>query len=97
MAVCETTYTQEKVVVDVPKCTSQPQEVCVGEPVVCKTFQRQACDLVKEEQEVTIPDTKCSRVNREVCGPESCPLVQGEDVCRDETAMVNNKIHSVIF
>ena len=37
------------------------------------------------------PDTSCASEPRQVCGPELCPIVRGEDVCRDEVREVGAK------
>ena len=34
-------------------------------------------------------ETECTKEPREVCGPESCPLVQGEKECETETKTVS--------
>ena len=38
-------------------------------------------------------ETECSKEPREVCGPESCPLVQGEQECETETKTVSMRIY----
>ena len=37
-------------------------------------------------------ETECKKEPREVCGPESCPLVQGDKVCNTETKTVSNGV-----
>ena len=41
-------------------------------------------------------ETECKKEPREVCGPESCPLVQGDKVCNTETKTVSNGVGAIL-
>lgn len=43
------------------------------------------------------PDTGCESVPKEICGPEACPVVRGEDVCRDEVQEVRIREKICVF
>ena len=35
-----------------------------------------------------VPSTDCQSLPKEVCGPETCPIVKGERICRDQVKNV---------
>ena len=66
-----------------PECKTVEEEICT-DGIGCKTFPRVTCSVETREEVVMTADTRCKSEPREVCGPEACPIVRGEDVCRDE-------------
>ena len=93
IAVCETSYEEHKVSNMVPNCSEEEEEVCTGDndgKKVCKFFPRQKCVIENSEETVRTPETKCVKVPVSVCGPDTCPIVQLEDVCSQKLAMVRD-------
>ena len=93
IAVCETSYKEHKVSNMVPNCSEKEEEVCTtgnDGKKVCKSFPTQKCLIENLEETVRTPETKCVKVPVSVCGPDTCPIVQLEDVCSQELAMVSN-------
>ena len=58
---------------------------------VCKEFPAQECTVEATNEVITMPNTTCNSVPREICGPEVCPVVEGEEVCWDEIKAVSIK------
>ncbi len=50
------------------------------------------CEIKDQKNTKLTPKTECRKEMAEVCGPEACPLVKGDRICRDEIKTV--KIHS---
>ena len=48
----------------------------------------QRCTLEKKTVKKIHPDTACRKIPREVCVPNNCAMVQGEEICRDENRML---------
>ena len=44
----------------------------------------QKCDLVKRTVKKVHPETECRKIPRQVCIPNNCEMVKGDEVCRDE-------------
>ena len=48
----------------------------------------QRCTLEKKTVKKIHPDTACRKIPREVCVPNNCAMVTGEEICRDENRML---------
>ena len=48
----------------------------------------QRCTLEKKTVKKIHPDTACRKIPREVCVPNNCAMVQGDEICRDENRML---------
>jgi len=84
--ICETIYHENEVEDDVTNCNTV--DVCKDgseDTDNCELVPRQACEINQETNKKYTKETECSKEPREVCGPESCPLVQGDKVCDTET------------
>ena len=90
-AVCETETSNTEVSDDVPNCEIEQVEACkenaAGE-TVCRTVPRQKCELMQQVNAKLSRSTECKSVPREVCGPEACPVVRGDRICRNEVKTV---------
>ena len=54
----------------------------------CEEWPVQRCTLEKKTVKKIHPDTACRKIPREVCVPNNCAMVQGEEICRDENRML---------
>lgn len=53
----------------------------------CEEWPVQRCELIKKTVRKVHPETECRKIPREVCVPNNCAMVQGEQICRDEVRM----------
>ncbi len=74
---------------DAPECHTVRETVCSGEDEKhsCAEVPRRVCTLGREKARRrpvggSSPAAECQSVPVEVCGPELCPIVKGERVCR---------------
>ena len=54
----------------------------------CEEWPVQRCTLEKKTVKKIHPDTACRKIPREVCVPNNCAMVQGDEICRDENRML---------
>merc|ERR1719361_566457 len=83
--ICETIYHEDEVDDDVANCVT---EMICKDDKDCEEEEkipRRSCTVDQETNKKYTKETECSKEPREVCGPESCPLVQGEKECETET------------
>jgi hypothetical protein len=80
--VCETKYSQDTVESEYPECETVEEEVCQGD--ICKTFPRVQCQIKTRPELVNTPETSCKTIPANICGPEACPVEEGEETCWDE-------------
>ncbi len=75
-----------------PDCRTEMVDHCRSDPrtgdEVCDKVPRQKCDIDVETNTKMTPETKCDVVERIVCGPESCPLVEMDKECKNEVKEV---------
>jgi len=64
--------------------TTSGDENAVSVDQVCEEWPVQKCELVKRNVKKVHPETECRKIPRQVCIPNNCEMVQGEEVCRDE-------------
>jgi len=50
----------------------------------CEEWPVQKCTLEKKTVKKVHPETECRKIPRQVCIPNNCQMVQGEEICRDE-------------
>eukprot|EP00095_Tigriopus_kingsejongensis_P006400 snap_masked-scaffold1351_size46012-processed-gene-0.1 protein:Tk06400 transcript:snap_masked-scaffold1351_size46012-processed-gene-0.1-mRNA-1 annotation:"hypothetical protein" len=81
--VCETTYHENEVEDEIPQCETVSEDICDAAEK-CTKVPKQVCTLMKMNSTKLTPETDCRQEVREVCGPETCPLVQGPRVCANE-------------
>ena len=55
----------------------------------CVDVPRQECSVTTETVKKKTPKTECGVKQTEVCGPEACPIVKGEKMCRNEVRTVS--------
>ncbi len=48
------------------------------------------CDIKKMQNVKLTPKTNCRKEVAEVCGPEACPIVKGDMVCKSEIKNVSS-------
>ena len=89
ISVCTTKWVNSTVNSEHPVCETVEEEIC-RDDVGCKVFPRLQCSIETKNQVVMTPDTSCKSEPRQVCGPEVCPIVHGEEVCRDEVQEVGS-------
>ena len=95
-SVCETIYHEDEVDDDVANCVTEMicidplDEDCEEE----EKIPRQSCTVDQETNKKYTKDTECRKEPREVCGPESCPLVQGEKECETQTKTVSKSFNT---
>lgn len=65
--------------------TQPPNTITVDEK--CEEWPVQKCTLEKRTVKKVHPETACRKIPREVCAPNNCALVKGEEVCHDESRM----------
>lgn len=53
----------------------------------CEEWPVQKCRLEKRVVTKVHPDTACRKIPREVCVPNNCAMVQGEEICREEVSI----------
>ncbi|XP_059084787.1 uncharacterized protein LOC131881833 [Tigriopus californicus] len=82
--VCDTTYHENEVTDDVANCNTVKEDVCDSDGENCRMVPRQVCQVDTVSSKKLTPEMDCRQEAREVCGPEICPIVQGERICVDE-------------
>jgi len=95
VTVCETETSEPAVLDDVPNCEIEQTEVCnvnAGGVQVCRTVPQQKCSISQQENRKLSRSTDCKSVPREVCGPEACPIVKGDRICRNEVKTVVQEV-----
>ena len=50
----------------------------------CEDWPIQKCTLEKRIVNKITPETACRKIPREVCIPDNCQMLQGEQICADE-------------
>ncbi len=61
-----------------------------GKTLFCNSQMKSHCHKAKTSSSNIshLPGTRCRQIEREVCGPESCPVVQKPKECRTEPKLV---------
>ncbi len=83
---CETAYGSDEVSDDVPNCRIVTERQCDGDD--CRDVPRQECDINQKVNGKLSKTTECKSVPRKVCGPEACPIVKRDPICRNEIKTV---------
>ena len=64
-----------------------------GNELFCTKTLKPECMKAKDKSAYDhLPETRCRQVERTVCGPESCPVVEKEKECRTEPKWVTVSI-----
>ncbi len=56
--------------------------------VWCDNVPKRTCDVSSQTNVKLTPKTECKKEVAKVCGPETCPIVKGERICKDEIKTV---------
>ncbi|XP_040571542.1 uncharacterized protein [Lepeophtheirus salmonis] len=51
----------------------------------CENWPKQKCELKKKTVQKIHPKTECKKVSREVCAPENCETLPGEEICHEDS------------
>jgi len=84
--ICETIYHEDEVDDDIANCVTEV--ICKNGDAVCapeEQVPKRSCTVEQEPNKKYTKETECKKEPREVCGPESCPLIQDEKECSTET------------
>ena len=91
-AVCETIFQKFEVQDDEEICEDVVQTECILINGVeqCDDVPRRSCRIETRMNTKTLPKSECRPEIREVCGPEPCPIVKADKICRTEETEVRN-------
>ncbi len=86
--VCQETERRFEVTDDKVDCKTVLEDVCPpdNEEGRCRKVSKQVCELSKEtslKAGASAPAMECDAVPVKICGPEKCPIVKGDRICRD--------------
>ncbi|XP_040572677.1 uncharacterized protein [Lepeophtheirus salmonis] len=94
---CTTRYHEHEVIDDIPDCKDENEVKC--EDVTqgytteqkCSKWPVKKCKLSSQTVKKYSPETHCTKVPFELCGPAACPTEPGPDVCisKEETFVVD--------
>ena len=85
--VCETFYKEFEVTEDIANCRTVKEERCTMDEKGnewCMNVPRQVCSKSTGPSKKVMPKTECRSLPKDVCGPETCPIVKGDRKCRNE-------------
>ena len=83
--VCDTTYIPNNVTENVANCTT----IFQNEIPVRK------CEVVEVDTVKYSPNVQCKQDEIDVCGPEPCPLLKGDEVCQDTWEQVDRNLYKI--
>ena len=84
---------QGEVEEQVPNCRTEKTTVCdPPESDNCKEVRVQKCEVMDMTSRKVMPMTNCRQVEKEVCGPEQCPITESEPICHTVTKTVSTKL-----